>query len=398
MNLARGVLVALLSVAAAGQVVRQAYVNKYAVSDPVRAGKLWAGHPDVAFKLDLDRIARDAAAGRPVPRDRIDDILARSAAAPLAVEPFLVRGVDAGLKGNMALAGRALEEARHRDPRSIPARYFLADHDLRTNRIDEGFAELAALTRLVPGSIDRVAPYYAAYASQAGGAARVRQMLRAHPEFEPSVLMALAGDPRHADLVLSLASADGVKADPPPLWPARLVQGLVDARQFAKARAVWTALAGAAARAADGKSLVLDPRFERPKAPAPFGWTLSSSAAGVAEAQPGGRLHILFYGRDNIVLASQLLLLRPGQYRLSFKVDRNADASSLAWRVTCVPARPPLLALDFGKSAQGKDLAGTFAVPADCSAQTLELVGTAPEFPETVDATMSDLALVEVAG
>lgn len=397
MNLLRAVLVIVVSVLAVGQIVRQAYVNKYAVSDPVRAGALWARHPDVAFKLDLDRIARASAAGKPVPRDRIDDILARSAAAPLAVEPFLVRGVDAGLAGNLALAGRALHEARHRDPRSIPARYFLADHDLKTNRIDEGFAELAALTRLVPGSIDRVALYYAAYASQPGGAMRVREMLRTHPEFESAVLMALAADPRQADLILSLATAHGVKSDPPPSWPGKLVQGLVDAGQFAKARAVWASLAGPAAASGEA-ALVLDPRFERLKAPAPFGWTLASSASGVAEAQPGGRLHLLFFGRDNVVLASQLLLLRPGRYRLSFDVERSADASALGWRLTCLPPRRPLFAIDFGKQAQGKTVGGGFAVTGDCPAQLLELVGTAPEFPETVDATLSSLSLIEVAG
>ena len=59
---------------------------------------------------------------RPLPI--IDDAAGK---VPLAPEPFLVRGVQAELAGNSQLAAQAFAAAEWRDPRSLPARYFLAD-------------------------------------------------------------------------------------------------------------------------------------------------------------------------------------------------------------------------------------------------------------------------------
>ena len=79
---------------------------------------------------------------------------------------------------------------------------------------------------------------------------------------------------------------------------------------------------------------LIDPRFERGAMP-PFGWELASGSAGVAEPTGDGSLHVLFYGRDNLALARQLLLLKPGRYRLSMRVNgAEPSAESLSWAVS----------------------------------------------------------------
>jgi hypothetical protein len=392
MNRLRTIAVALIALLAIWQVVRTAYVEAYAADEPIKAAALWPSHPDVLLKTALAEIAGAAAAGRPVPRARINAIYAAASVAPLAPEPFLVRGVDAELAGNPALAGRAFEAARRRNPRSLAAHYFLADHYLRTNQPAAGLAELARLTRLVPDGIGSVAPYYARYAKEAGGAEGMREVLRVHPEFAPEVLSVLAADAANADLVLYLAGDLPNSSGESPLWHGRLIEALVTASQFQKARAVWSKLSGEPL-ADDG---LFDPRFSGKKAPSPFNWSLLSNASGLAEAQGDGRLHIIYYGRDNATLASQTLTLRPGRYRLSFKIDGSSKAlSSLAWKLSCLPPKRPVFSL--GLPTNGGQATGEFSIGRDCPAQQLVLTGTSPDFPETVDATLRELNLTRIS-
>jgi hypothetical protein len=392
MNKLRAIAVTAVASLAIWQVIRTAYVEAYADNEPMKAAALWPSHPDILFKIALTEIAGAAAAGKPVPRARIDAIYAAASAAPLAPEPFLVRGVDAQVSGDSTFAGRAFEAARRRDPRSLAAHYFLADHYLRTSQPGPGLTELVRLTRLVPDGILSVAPYYARYAKEPGGAARMRDVLRLHPEFAPEVLSVLAADAANADLVLYLAGDRRNPSDQAPLWHGRLIEALVAAGQFQKARTVWSKLSGERL-ASDG---LFDPQFSGKKAPPPFNWSLLSNASGLAEAQGNGRLHVIYYGRDNATLASQTLTLRPGRYRLSFTIDGSSKAlSSLAWKLNCLPPNRPHFSL--GLPANGGQATGQFSIGGDCPAQQLVLTGTSPDFPETVDATLRELRLTRVS-
>ena len=384
----RVIVVAAVALLAIVQIVRAAFVSAYLKDEPLKAAAAWPAHPEVLFKTALDKIARAAASRQPVPKARIEAIYAAAKGAPLAPEPFLVRGVEAQLAGNQRLAGQAYGEARRRAPRSLAAHYFLSDHYLRTNQTDAGLTELARLTRLVPNGIAAVAPYYASYARDPAGAARVKAMLRSHPEFEDDVMAALARDASNADLVLYLASESGARSGDPPAWHGKLVESLVGAGTYAKARAVWAKLSGHQGTA--GQTL-FDPKFSGSKAPPPFNWTLLSTASGLAEGQDGGRLHVIYYGRDNATLASQTLTLAPGRYRLSFQVEGGTqDISPLAWKLSCLPSKRSMLTL---RLAQGRPNAGEFQIGGDCPAQLLELSGASPEFPQTVDVTISELTL-----
>jgi hypothetical protein len=172
-----------------------------------------------------------------------------------------------------------------------------------------------------------------------------------------------------------------------------LVEALVTAGQFQKARTVWSKLSG---ETLTGETGLFDPQFSGKKAPPPFNWSLLSTASGLAEEQGNGRLHIVYYGRDNATLASQTLTLRPGRYRLSFKIDGSSKAlSSLAWKLNCLPSNHPVFSLNL--PVNGGQAVGEFSIGGDCPAQQLALTGASPDFPETVDATLSELNLTRVS-
>ena len=390
---AKAALIVLLALAAAIMVVRGAYVAAFADRDPERASGIWAGHPDVLFRLGLARIGEAAASGQPIARNRIAPLLDGARKAPLAPEPYLIRGVEVRLAGNEAGAGRAFAEARRRDPRSIPARFFLADHYLRTNEIERGLGEVAVLTELVPGSEGQIAPILASYAQTPGAAPHVKGMLRAYPRLESDLLARLATDAGNADLIGSLASSRREGDGRRPTWQARLVEALVADGQHARAYAQWARLVGMPASPA-ARPLLFDPGFRRTDAMAPFAWTLVSGGDGLVEPDAEG-LHVIYYGRADIRLASQTLLLGPGSYALAMTVSNGAKgASALAWTMTCLPAGNVIATLDLAAAAAMKGRGRRIDIPGTgCAAQRLDLTGKAPDFPGTVDLSLSGLRL-----
>jgi hypothetical protein len=199
------------------------------------------------------------------------------------------------------------------------------------------------------------------------------------------LLEALSADPNNAGRVLSLWS--GRRGEREAIWQSRLLGQLVGAGRFDLAREAWSSFTGVAA--APGQ--LFDPEFAKAAMP-PFGWSLASGPAGVAEPEGEGRLHVLFYGRDDLVLAGQLLTLKPGRYRLSMKVEATTlPPNSVQWAVRCLPASTEVAIVPIARSGA---LSEAFAIPrGNCPAQRLELSGIAQQLSQQADATISQLEL-----
>ena len=372
-------------------VVRNAAVQQYAELYPRIAERIWPSHPSAELWSGLTQIGLNARNRKPVGPATlrlIDDAAVKS---PLEAAPFLVRGVQAQIDGNQLLATRAFQAAELRDGRSIPARYFLSEQYFRSGDTTRGLREIAVLARMVPNGVDNLAPFIASYAKDPRNRSHLLALFRSDKQIEQAALGILASDAANADLILDLASHSNAA----PLWVDRLLQTLVAAGQYQKARAIWSRLPGAAP--SSSSQLIFDSDFKGSDAPAPFNWTLTSSTAGLAERQSGGRLHVIFYGQEDGVLATQLLTLAPGRYRLAMRVVGDAaHARPLTWTVTCARTKQPLLAFspaDAKRAAQGL----SFEVPDGCEAQYLALSGIAPDLPQQVDITMFGLSLLREA-
>jgi hypothetical protein len=382
----RRLAIVLLALLLAVQIVRNSAVAALADRAPERAASFWSGHPDAEIALGMTEIGKSARHRQAVPAAvfaMMDDAARK---APLAPEPFLVRGVQAQVAGRMALAVQAFGAAERRDPRSLPAHYFLADSSFRAGDTDRGLREVGALARLAPNGLSSIAPYVAAYAKDRSNWPRLRDLFRTSPDLAEVALEALASDPANADAIMALADEQhrGAKA----IWLPGLVGTLVNAGQYAKARAIWASTTNAVPAGAT----VYDAAFQDADRPPPFNWLLISSTVGLAERQPGGRLHVIFYGREDGWLARQLLLLAPGQYRLSMKVTGSAaDAQPLTWAIRCDKTQTPFAAVPLSNVASRPF---SFSVPANCPAQWLELTGVSSDATNQSDVTISALTLV----
>lgn len=384
--IARTIVVVVAAILLATQVIRNAAVALYAESAPATAARVWAGHPATELSLAMTRIAEAARDRRPVPKSvfsMMDDAARR---APLAPEPFLVRGVETQLAGDGAKAQRAFEAAQWRDPRSLPAAYFLADRYLLTNNVDRGLGEVAALARLAPHGEAEIGAYLAAYARNPANWPAIRRLFRQEPMLADSALTKMAGSIDTVPAVMALADFRAKTAQAG--WLPPLLNTLVEAGQYANARALWARATGIYSA-----PLIYDEAFRNPAAPPPFNWTLTSSAVGLAERQPGGKLHVLFYGQDDGILASQLLLLRPGPYRLSMQLLGDAArAKTITWSLWCDKAAAPVSSVTLDAAARG----WRFEVPPDCRAQWLRLSGSSGDIPQQADMTIAALRLQRI--
>ena len=375
-----------MALASAILVVRNTYVAAYAESNPARAGRLWANHPNVLISQALTDIGAAAVRREGPPEGALRSLQIAARLAPLAQDPYLARGIQAQQDGQANLAEEAFLAARHRAPREAAPRYFLAQQYLGSNRGDEGLTELATLARLLPTGPGSVAPALAAYARTATDLRGLKAAFRSNPILEQVVLLELSKNPADANLALRLASGlrnpDGSARD----WVNNLLPRLVDAGQTNAAFRLWQAASGA-----KRTDTLFDPAFSGSKAPPPFNWTLLSDSRGFAEADRAGGLHVLYYGRDNADLASQTLLLAPGRYQLTMRVTGNPEGM-LKWALTCLPSRRETAVVALSNAVGGMQ-SGAISIGADCPVQRLDLKGVALDLTKQVDVTISQLAL-----
>lgn len=350
------------------------------------AAKFWASHPDVEISLglaEIGRASRDHAKIRPETFAMLDDAAAK---APLAPEPLLVRGVQEQTAGRGEAAREAFLEAQWRDPRSMPAAYFLATYYFRAGDILRGLNETVLLAQLSPNGPNAAAPFIAAYAQQPSNWPTIRALFRSQQGLEDPVLAILAQDPRNADAVLAIADPSYRKPD--SRWVGVLLSSLVASGDYARAREIWSSVGGGRR----SNDLVFDRTFSTPEPSPPFNWSLASNTIGLAERQPGGRLHVIFYGNVDGVLASQLLMLTAGAYHLQMQlVGSPVHLETLRWTVRCDKAAEPIDSIGIDElEARG---GWNFQIPQDCPAQWLELSGRSGDVSQQAEAIITGFKL-----
>jgi hypothetical protein len=380
----RPLSVAAVALLLAVQIVRNAAVAEWADTSPASAFRAWPSHAAAELGLGMTEIGTAAHEHRPVGPATFAIIDDAAVKAPLAPEPFLVRGVQAELNGDSTAAAQAFAAAERRDPRSIPARYFLADIFFRAGDSRRTLEQIGALARLTPNGSVTIAPYLAAYAKNRSAWPYLRDLFQSNPGLADASLADLGHDPANADAIVALAdmrSAGGSQ------WAPTLVNTLVSAREYPKARAVWAATSHVRLPRNDE---VYDGGFTDSTSHGPFNWTLTSSTVGLAEREAGRRLHVIYYGQEDGLLAQQLILLPPGAYRLTMAVSGDLSrARAMNWSLRCDGTSKPFASIGLDAVARG----WIFAVPPGCAAQWLELSGNSADISQQSEAIISNLKL-----
>lgn len=361
-------------------IVLQVTVSRSALA--TGKGASLSADPEVRLKLAMDEIARRPG-GTPTSA-QIANFVSLAKNAPLLPEPFLVAGLAMADVGRNREAEELLLAARARDPHKPVVRFLLGDFYRKTGRDAAALRELASLMKVQPQRQVALLPYFAQLATEPQHQPALAAMARTDPVFGRTMLSAAVNAGAASSFVISVG--DRLPASPDNrAWQDRLVQRAISSGDLAAADQWARRFAHT-----DHRPLI-NSSFDDKVWAQPFNWTLSASSDGVAEAEGPNRLSLLNYGRNNSSMASQLLVLPPGSYRLSWRFEGMSNAAdAFEWRLTCLVDGTNVAEVSLNASSL------TFDAPGICRGFKLELFALAAGDGARRSGTLTDLSLVGV--
>lgn len=327
----------------------------------------------------------------------LSNVRRAAVAAPLDARSFLILGHQQILDGEPSRAVATLEAGQRLDPRQRLIHLLLVDRYLRTGDVGDATAQFSVMARL--GGAGPIAPAIAQMSVAPDTRDAVRRVLRSDPNLEQDVLVDLAKSDASPTTVFDIASPNAKQsAGGLENWGLVLINRLVEHGDYVEARRVWQRVY----RLSDTQvaAALFNANFQKLAAAPPFNWLLIANGVGAADMR-NNSLSVDYYGRENGDLASQILVLPPGSYQFSFKVEgsKTGAGPTLAWVLRCASgSKADLMRINASGSGQQRFVATRFNVPPNCPAQRLAFIGEAGDFPATIDVTMRDLSLRPAPG
>lgn len=362
--------------------VRVAVVEARGEQQPALARTLWPSHPRAIFDTGLAQIGEAARRARAPEESSLRLIADGAKHAPLATEPLLVAGTARLAQGRIVEAERLLLAAVRRDARAPGPRFLLADLYLRQQRMADAVPHLSALDRRLGGRASAsFAPALARHLMAGGDAKALVPVLADEPRMRETLLRELVSANASTNLLIAFAQPGDASETS---WLPRAIEQALGRGEIEAARRLHRASGGRTDPSRIADWLLMSP------AAGPFAWRYPNTV-GMAEPADGGLLRLVHFGREDGVLAEQLLLLAPGRYRLRQRLGpASVEQGRLAWRLSCASAQQALL-LDAPLAPGGGEK--LLVVPADCPAQRLQLFVRAGEVQTSVNAELSAVSL-----
>lgn len=364
---ARGFRWFLLLVMAAIIALLAVWASYWNMRNPSGGGPL-RNDPQVVFDSALQELGQS---GREPSDATFGQINEAARFAPLSAEPLFLHATRLLASGRKRRGMALLEQARHRDPRFLPARLLLLAIYFDGGKAVEAEDELATLSRFRPDANRQWVNLAVRLVKDQKTRKQALAALSSNP-LRPKVLQSLARDGSSADFVLAMSQDLAGKAadDASFNWVAALVMPYVERGDQVSAFRLWSHFYGVDRKVLDEPPY--DGDFVGKPGGAPFGWDLPSGSSGVAEIDEGA-MHVVFFGRDRVDAARQLLLLPPGTYRLADKARlEEGDGGTLRWKIACAESGVSLF--ERPVAGPGIDDGTLFTVPVkSCPAQWLVL-------------------------
>jgi hypothetical protein len=320
------------------------------------------------------------------PTTKVSDEMQRAArdglaSLPLAFEPFFVAARAAEQKGDLPRATLLMEEVRRRRPSHPAARMQLMIYYTKAERFPEALSEIDVVLRRNGELRPALLPELTKLIADPRGRAALATMLAKEPAWREEFFGAAGArkiatsDARDLfDRVRKLKPNGDLMLERQLILQTQAASG-----DYVGARQTW--LAGLPQQERGPNKSMFDGGFRGLRAPGPFGWTFTDVDAGRAEpARDGQRtyLDVAYFGGQNLSLAEQMLALPAGRHvlRLVARSPNGIGSGRLFWRLTCLPGRNQIGALDMTQtSAENRRFSAAFTVPASaCSGQSLSLV------------------------
>jgi hypothetical protein len=291
---------------------------------------------------------------------------------------------------------RAAIGLSHRDDDADRWAYFQA---LQARRYPEAFRYLDALLRRQNGARMAMVRTVFPYLGDPGAFKAFVAVLAAGPSWRPAFferLIAESPDPAAAFPVLAALKSSAHPPTQPEL--SQLLRRLIADSRYEQAYLSWTLLMPPEDLARQGN--LQDGGFDGWTSAPPFGWNFDSDQGGggqIAElgAGKGSALHVTYDGGHDQWLVRQLLVLAPGDYRLTGRFRTNAGGRT-EWRVVCQGPPQMVAQVPIGTTQdQWQDFSVDVTIPAaGCAGQSLVLEGLPAKLDAPIEAWFDDMAVV----
>jgi hypothetical protein len=326
-------------------------------------------------------------------------------ARPLNPEALRVLGEAKSAEGDNASALRLFLAAARWSKRDGVTEAWLYDEHLNLRDYPAAVEDADRLMRVVPETAPAFYPSLIAMAGDRTARAPLIARLDQAPPWRTAFLWELSrkgSDPMTAaNLMMGMAAGGGA---PTSDEAAPLLTRLVDTQRYLEAFLAWRQFAPDTATALTS---VRDGDFQGLQAPPPFVWMLAPGEGASADISQAPSplnagslsLHVTYDGASpSSIVASQLLVLAPGDYRFAAKAFAPGvvNETRLSWRLTCADTGQVLFATDpqGGVDAGWNDLGASAAVPATgCQGQWLRLVTQPGERPTDVEVWFDRVAM-----
>ncbi|MFZ4072184.1 MAG: hypothetical protein ACOYJ6_19080, partial [Caulobacterales bacterium] len=328
-------LLALIALAAGGGAIVTAWVRMLEANAP----RLLATSAPWSTAGLLAREDRLCLSAQPC-----DEVQLASAAAAIwqsasgSIRPLLYGAYRAAQTGNLAQATLLAERALVGDPRNQLAHAILADARLGAGDAAGALFHLDRLLVLRPEKSDAFFDAVAHLAAQPGGMAEIEKRLAQKPAWSRGLVTRLNTAPIDLAALLRLNQYT-------PETQSGYIQRILKEQGPTQALLAW--LAFLPRQQITSLSWPYDPEFKSLKAPEPFNWSYDR---GLVSFETGGGLFVTYDGRSTATLASQMMVIQPGAYRLEAMLQSEGQETGgrFAWVASCYPNGPDLARIVVG--------------------------------------------------
>lgn len=326
-------------------------------------------------------------------------------ATPLAGVPYYIVGATGG-RDTAPRNRRLIALALRRDPRLRPAWAWTVADRIKAGDVTGITRALIRLAVLTPEN-EKLWPAIAQISAAPQARALIKAQIRRDTDWQDRYLTALSASTVDRAIVFEMVQSVGKHVPVATVMssPGRpddrrdFLAVLMQRKEYERAYLAWIQWLPAASLDAVGH--VFDGGFKGAVALPPFTWQLSDGAGGSAGIAPATGLTIDYAGTDGATLASQLLLLAPGRYRVTtearFASSSNDGVAPLVWELTCQSDQTALTTLAVPLDGTTGRIVGTpFDVPAGCVAQTLALKVNSAEFAKHLSGQIRNVSVEAV--
>ncbi|QNQ07688.1 hypothetical protein [Sphingomonas alpina] len=378
-----GVLVVATGWASLSHVYRAAYRRIDAVTivlgdDPeILRTRLIDVNGGLAIKFDPAELAR---------------LRQRLTSKPLDGTAFALVALDATAKGDKERAAKLVAHALALEPRTRLAWLWRLDQQMRNGRTVEAANSTLRLLSVDPSQYPNYVPILARLAKDRRNISQIAAALRGNPGWRGPFLSTLQTNGFDPAIRFAIMDAGNSNVYTIEQERAAFVADLITKADYERAYLAWVSYLPESALAS--VDTPYDAHFKGMPGPPPFNWQLTAADGDRAETNNG--LDLSYSGRKPVTLATQVVVLQPGGYRLRSTVaNANSEGPSsggttLTWQAYCLPGNRPIgnLALDINVTGKPQ-LSAPFDVPETCQAVSLSLTGAASEFPVRLNARIA---------